>query len=51
MKKFCVGLPKTGTTSLEAYLIELGYKVAPYNFDFITQLQTLCLQIKLNMIN
>lgn len=38
MKIFCVGLPKTGTTSLEACLIELGYKVAPYNLDFINSI-------------
>lgn len=44
-KVFCIGMNKTGTTSIEHFLIELGYKMAPqilsekfisdwYNRDF-----------------
>ena len=34
-KIFCIGFQKTGTTSLEAALIQLGYKVCGVRYDLI----------------
>jgi hypothetical protein len=48
MKIFCVGLPKTGTTSLGSCLIELGYKKAPYNIEFINSISDMLYQNKVD---
>ena len=48
MKIFCVGLPKTGTTSLGSCPIELGYKKAPYNIKFINSISDMLYQNKVD---
>ena len=36
-KVFCLGLPKTGTTSLNKALAILGYEMCPYDIEWINQ--------------
>lgn len=39
MKVFCIGFQKTGTTSLEAALTHLGYRVCDVRFEIIPDLR------------